>query len=146
MVHVTLPGVFIVGRYVVQNSSHGGLCYCRNLQILLPHINHKYLFKNYFEWKISAIERKKRLSFEHLRKYNLNLLLQKKLRVCRQIFLIPSGYSVSSGKFLGEEKKTLYVSGAPRAGVKYQGKVTSQLHEVTDPLSPFITLLWNNST
>lgn len=33
------------------------------------------------------------------------------------------GYSVSSGKFLGEKNKTYYVSGAPRAGVKYQGKV-----------------------
>jgi hypothetical protein len=62
------------------------------------------------------------------------------------IFLIPSGYSVSSGKFLGEKQKTYYVSGAPRAGVKYQGKVTSQLHEVTSPLTPFIPPLPNIST
>jgi hypothetical protein len=51
--------------------------------------------------------------------------------------LIPSGYSVSSGNFL-REKKTYYVTGAPRAGVEYQGKVTSQLHKVTTPLRPFI--------
>jgi hypothetical protein len=57
--------------------------------------------------------------------------------------LIPSGYSISSGKFLGEKNKTYYVSGAPRAGKEYQGKVTSQFHGVTAPISPFISLLSN---
>jgi hypothetical protein len=85
------------------------------------------------------------LSFKQLWKYNLTYYYRK-IKVCRQLFLIPSGYSVSSGKFLGAEKKTYYVSGAPRAGVKYQGKVISELHEVTAPLSSSIHLLSDVST
>jgi hypothetical protein len=35
----------------------------------------------------------------------------------------PSGYSVSSGNFISGENKTYYVSGAPRGGKEFQGKV-----------------------
>ncbi|XP_021931323.1 integrin alpha-PS3-like isoform X2 [Zootermopsis nevadensis] len=42
------------------------------------------------------------------------------------------GYSVSSGKFFNGKNKTYYVTGAPRAGNEYQGKVYIFDYHVTD--------------